>query len=146
MTLLDNAGTSSPLKFKDQQDLLTVENNGSLGLIGPITCSSANNNNFSGAIYCPSITTTGNTTCDLPNAKRLAIDPNEYHSLVYNTNGYTVQYNDLTAPTLARIQLTFSNTYLQYNDYKLRLYGLGAVLTGPLTVNNSDSGSAFKVS
>ena len=42
--------------------------------------------------------------------------------------------------------MTFSNIYLQYNDYKLRLYGLGAVLTGPLTVNNSDSGSAFKVS
>ena len=63
--LLDNAGTSDPLKIKYQQDLLTVENNGSLGLIGPITCPSANNNNFSGAIYCPSITTTGNTTCDL---------------------------------------------------------------------------------
>ncbi len=67
--LLDNAGARSPLKIKYQQDLLTVENNGRLGLIGPITCSSANNSNFSGAIYCPSITTTGNTTCDLLTAK-----------------------------------------------------------------------------
>ncbi len=78
--LLDNAGTSNPSKIKYQQDLLTVENNGSFGLIGPITCSSANSNNFSGAIFCPSITRTGNTTCDLLTAKRLAIDPNEYHS------------------------------------------------------------------
>ena len=51
--LLDNAGTSNPLKIKYQQDLLTVQNNGSLGLIGPITCSSSNNNNFSGAFIAP---------------------------------------------------------------------------------------------
>ena len=63
--LLDNAGASNPFKIKYQQDQLTVENNGRLGLIRPIACSSANNNTFSGAIYCPSISATGNATCNL---------------------------------------------------------------------------------
>ena len=61
--------------------------------------------------------------------------------MTFNTTGYIVQYYDPITDVPARIQLTFSNT-----DLKFRLYGQGAVLTGPLTVNNSDSGSAFKVS